>query len=213
MQSILCRAWALAAQLQGMHSLQPKYFKTLSAPLRKGQLAPLPAAGNSQKRSIAVRLSSRESTPGTWGAQMPYRHEAKQWMHLVLTAHGNTTTRAHRTTRAYRERRRTRSCTTGGGAVAVLEGARGVDLVDCPAQLQQLPARPALDAVPPACSLQGRQSRLRPRWCIALLSRWRSHSCWFPKSVLSVGADYSRHSRRRAGVFIGILKVVWWGGL
>ena len=48
-------------------------------------------------------------------------------------------------------------------AVTVLERAGGIDLIDGPAQLQQLPARPALDAMPPARSLQGGHSRLRPK--------------------------------------------------
>lgn len=43
--------------------------------------------------------------------------------------------------------------TISSGAVALLEGAGGIDLVDGLAQLEQLAARPALNAVPPACSL------------------------------------------------------------
>ncbi len=44
--------------------------------------------------------------------------------------------------------------TTGrGGAVGVFNGAGGIDLVDGAAQFEQLPPRPALDAMAPACSL------------------------------------------------------------
>ncbi len=41
-----------------------------------------------------------------------------------------------------------------GGAVGVFDGAGGVDLVYRAAQLQQLPPRPALYAVPPASPLR-----------------------------------------------------------
>ena len=43
--------------------------------------------------------------------------------------------------------------TISSGAVAFLEGAGGIDLVDGLAQLEQLTAWPALNAMPPACSL------------------------------------------------------------
>lgn len=41
-----------------------------------------------------------------------------------------------------------------GGAVSIFDRAGGVDLVDGAAQLQQLPPRPALNAVPPARPLR-----------------------------------------------------------
>ena len=43
--------------------------------------------------------------------------------------------------------------TISSGAVALLEGASSIDLVDGLAQLEQLTAWPALNAMPPACSL------------------------------------------------------------
>ena len=46
-----------------------------------------------------------------------------------------------------------RALTLSSGAVAVLEGSSGIDLVNGLAQLEQLAARPALNAMPPACSL------------------------------------------------------------
>lgn len=39
------------------------------------------------------------------------------------------------------------------GAVGVFDGAGGIDLIDGAAQFEQLPPRPALDAMSPACSL------------------------------------------------------------